>query len=106
MRRQNISRTIFEFFKEKQEECFVGVCDIMQRFNIHDEVEIFKSRFEFFPHSRVDVFRQESCGRVFPPVESVACSAEIARGSGPGVDHVEDIPLFANDLTGFEGSSL
>jgi hypothetical protein len=77
----------------------------MQRFNIHDEVEIFKNCFEFLHNMRVDVFRQKSCGRVFPPAESVACSAEIARGSGPGIDNVEDISLFGNDLTGFEGSS-
>ncbi len=38
----DIFRTIFELLKEKEEECFVGVFDIMQRFNIHDEVEIFK----------------------------------------------------------------
>ena len=97
-------RMIFEFLKETEEECFVGVFDIMHRCNIHDKVEIVKRPFELFCYIKVDVFCQESCGRVFPRAESVACSTAIARGRGPGVDHVEDIALFANDLTGFEGS--
>ena len=98
-------RMIFEFLKETEEERFVGVFDSMHRCNIHDEVKIIKRPFELLCYSKVDVFCQESCGRVFPRAESAACSTDIARGRGPCVDHMEDGALFANDLTGFEGSA-
>lgn len=55
MRRQNISRTIFQFFKEEKKEPVVGVCYRLQMVNIRDEVKMVKLGGEVFSYLRADL---------------------------------------------------